>query len=357
MSDFNIVPLDPNNHDMVESWIECSQVTDTVDYPFMPPISAFGLRAMVYTPDSQSWTQRYVALDNSRVVGMVATSQDLLNNTDKAFLGLRVHPDYRRQGIGTRLYRVAEDSLRKAGIATILGGYGDNFRGLPQDDELPDTEDVAIDPEHGKPGREFARLQGFKVGTQLLRRICDLKSVDHEHFDALSRELASAQGDYDLVTYAQYVNDEDVADYCRLRARTVADAPNGDMEFDGMEYSVEQWRTHEKHAVDSGNLRLGVYALHRDTTVVAGLSEIDVRPGQEYIAHQSDTVVDPDHRGNKLGLSLKIAIMRHLLQWRPQVRYINTYNNHENRHMVAVNDQIGFQTYCTDMAVQKSLTA
>lgn len=358
MNDVVIVPLDPYNPDQVQSWITSSQETDATDYPYVPPISSIAMRSRIHSPDSQSWLQRFVALDNSsQVVGTVTTQQDLLNNTDKAFLKTRVHPDYRRRGIGTRLYRVAQDSLRKAGISTVISGYGDEFQGFPNyGDQSPDIEEFAIHPDHGKPGREFARQHGFTIGTQNWWRICDLSSLDHEHLGERDRQLEPTQSDYGLTRYSRFINDDDVEQYCRLRALTLADAPSGGLELDGMKYSVDQWRSREKHAVDGGLLCLGVYARHRRTGVVAGLSEIEVHPGHEFIANQLDTVVDPEHRGRKLGLRLKIAIMRYLRLWRPQVRFIQTFNDCDNHAMVAVNDQVGYQNYCTMVAVQKTLT-
>jgi hypothetical protein len=59
-------------------------------------------------------------------------------------------------------------------------------------------------------------------------------------------------------------------------------------------------------------------------------------------AHQGDTIVDPAHRGRRLGLRIKLANLELLVREHPEVRAIDTFNADDNRWMIAVNEAMGF---------------
>ena len=57
---------------------------------------------------------------------------------------------------------------------------------------------------------------------------------------------------------------------------------------------------------------------------------------------QDDTLVLQGHRGNKLGLLIKLANMERLTEQFPDARVIYTWNAPENRYLLTVNQQLGF---------------
>ena len=60
-------------------------------------------------------------------------------------------------------------------------------------------------------------------------------------------------------------------------------------------------------------------------------------------AWQGTTLVDPDHRGRRLGLLVKLENLIRTLDVRPRFAEVDTFNAAENIHMIAINDAIGFQ--------------
>ena len=67
-------------------------------------------------------------------------------------------------------------------------------------------------------------------------------------------------------------------------------------------------------------------------------------------ACQADTAVARSHRGHRLGLLLKIDMMRWLAEAEPQVEVIETWNNVDNDFMINVNEALGYrlsQVYAT----------
>ena len=49
------------------------------------------------------------------------------------------------------------------------------------------------------------------------------------------------------------------------------------------------------------------------------------------------------HRGHRLGLLLKAAMLELLLEREPQLEAIETYNAETNAHMVGINETLGYQ--------------
>ena len=54
-------------------------------------------------------------------------------------------------------------------------------------------------------------------------------------------------------------------------------------------------------------------------------------------AWQYITLVDPDHRGHRLGLLIKIDNLAYAREHRPELRAIDTFNAAANEHMLAIN--------------------
>ena len=62
------------------------------------------------------------------------------------------------------------------------------------------------------------------------------------------------------------------------------------------------------------------------TGELAGLTELSVDPDHPSWGHQELTVVARAHRGHRLGLLLKAAMLELLLEREPQLEAIETYN-------------------------------
>ena len=74
------------------------------------------------------------------------------------------------------------------------------------------------------------------------------------------------------------------------------------------------------------------------------------------LADQHDTTVAPAHRGHRLGLVLKGEMVRWLRDVEPQVEEISTWNAESNAHMIAVNEQLGYEVLGRALSFQTGLT-
>ncbi len=95
--------------------------------------------------------------------------------------------------------------------------------------------------------------------------------------------------------------------------------------------------------------------VHTASGALAGYSEITVSAGVEDAANQGDTIVDPRFRGRRLGTILKIANQRRVRDWRPRIRLVWTGNAEDNRHMIAVNEAVGYRRGALGSLFQKDL--
>ena len=67
------------------------------------------------------------------------------------------------------------------------------------------------------------------------------------------------------------------------------------------------------------------------------------------------TVVEPKHRGHRLGLAIKLANLDLLAKSAPDVRVIVTGNASVNAPMIAVNEMMGFEVASEGNFWQKDL--
>jgi hypothetical protein len=71
------------------------------------------------------------------------------------------------------------------------------------------------------------------------------------------------------------------------------------------------------------------------------------RPGKPWLVEQGDTAVHADHRGHRIGWWLKAVNALRVLDEKPNVRFIETWNDGGNRWMLDINDAMGFRPVAT----------
>ena len=98
-------------------------------------------------------------------------------------------------------------------------------------------------------------------------------------------------------------------------------------------------------------------ALHRPTGAVVALSELTrERSNPQGLVGQSDTIVLPEHRGHRLGMLTKAANLIQVREAAPDAEAILTWNAEENRHMLDVNEALGFYPFLVEGAFQRLLS-
>ncbi|MFC9975369.1 GNAT family N-acetyltransferase [Spirillospora sp. NPDC127200] len=227
-----------------------------------------------------------------------------------AEIDIRVRPELRRRGLGRGLLRVAAAGLRADGRSSVI------------------AQVLA-----GTPAVPFLESHGFRCVLTLRGLLLDLADVPPARVAAL---LAAGPAGYDLVRWRGVVPDEHAEALARAK-----DAMADLAEYEGAPWDAHRVREMAEMVAKRGD-DLYTIAAVRDGGI-AGFTEIVVPAEGGERAAQYDTAVVPEHRGRRLGIWVKAAMLEWLRAERPEVREIETDNAGDNAHMLAVNEELGFR--------------
>jgi GNAT superfamily N-acetyltransferase len=264
-----------------------------------------------------SRVHRHVALLDGEPAGTVTLDLPTRDNLSVANLDVIVHPALRRRGLGRWLldWGIAEaQRLDRSRIWLQVPGPLDGTA----------------------PGERLMREIGAKPALDECRRLLDL------HSTALLDPSPVAAG-YRMEQWVDRTPDELVDDVAYLNGRMSTDAPLGDMTMEPEVWDADRVREKEALGRATNRLHLLTAAVHEATGDVAGLTAISVSRSRPVVGYQWETIVDPAHRGHRLGLALKTWNHHQLADRSPGTRYVNTWNADSNSFMVSVNELCGFR--------------
>ncbi|WFF07433.1 hypothetical protein O7622_02190 [Micromonospora sp. WMMD1076] len=99
-----------------------------------------------------------------------------------------------------------------------------------------------------------------------------------------------------------------------------------------------------ERALDArGVRRYNTGAVHEATGRLVGWTQLSLDASSTGHAWQQITIVDPGHRGHRLGLLGKTGNLVYALANEPALRAVDTWNAAVNRHMIEINEQLGFR--------------
>ncbi|MGA2827283.1 MAG: GNAT family N-acetyltransferase [Streptosporangiaceae bacterium] len=289
-----------------------------VDDPGFPPKSPRVFRGYL----AQGWTaephEAWLASVAGDAVGGYILELPDRENRDRAAVTAMVPPGRRRAGLGTGLLRHAAARARDAGRSTLTGFTRD-----------------------GSAGDGFARAAGAVADLAEIVRKLDVGEIPSGLLAELRASTKAAAAGYTLVNWAGHYPDAYLDQVARLN-EAMGDAPRGPGE------EVQSWdavrvRAADDRAVAQGLRHYSVAACDEVSGELAGLTELAVDQADPEWGHQEMTVVARAHRGHRLGLLLKVAMLELLAEREPQLKWIITGNAASNAHMIAVNDALGYR--------------
>ncbi|HEY0904412.1 MAG TPA: GNAT family N-acetyltransferase [Marmoricola sp.] len=311
----------------VAAFASLTRVVDAVDCPWEPMRTTY--RQVMYM--RHSWEGEpgrwFVAFEDGEPVGTAVLDTSEYDNHDLAWFTLRVAPAYRRRGLGSAMLCELEQRAAEMGRSLL-----------------------------GMEGWDAAATQGFAASTGYA-----LKSVEVRRVQTLAGapdvstvlgEVVASAGDYELLRIDGRTPEDLMPAVVALSA-AINDAPIDELEYEDEVYSPDRVRAYESAQIESGFRFRRLLARHKRSGEVAGHTVVVVDEEQPTVAEQHDTSVVRAHRGHRLGLVLKAGMMLWLAEEEPQLSRVYTNNAESNRHMIDVNDRLGYRPVGRILQFQK----
>ena len=313
-----IVRGDAADRATTQACFEVVRAADEADDPLGPPWSLRRLRARLEHSVEPFELWVYGDEAGGALHGWYYLTLPDRENLDRAYLHLNVRPASRRRGIGTALLRHAAE--RAAGSGRSVLGSG----------TLQDS-----------PGAAFAARAGATPGVVEARRVQVLSKIPAGRVTFLREQAAQAAAGYTLMSWAGRIPDEYLARYAEAE-NAMADAPHDAGEQPWV-WDADRVREHLDIRERQGRHVYTLVALHDASGEIAAVTAVDIDRDIQGWGYQLLTAVTRKHRGHRLGMLVKTAMLDWLAEAEPSLERILTGNAAVNQYMIAINEELGYE--------------
>jgi GNAT superfamily N-acetyltransferase len=325
--------VDPHDEAALRAWWEVGHAA-TRERPGRPFPAWEVSRTALPAANPEQDTTLLGAFDGDVMVGSALVLVPLQENLHTCGFDLYVVPPRRREGVGTGLLDDVEARAAALGRTTLLcEGY--------------------VPPGETGPAEQFAAARGYVVASREGFKELALSEYAARR-TSLAADVGSHADDYRFVTFDTVCPEEHLASFGRLLGMLISEIPLGDLDLQDSEWSPERIRAAERRFVEIGRHVLIALTIGPDGSV-AGSSDVRVNEADPSHGQVGVTLVDPAHRGHRLGLALKLATHDLLRETYPGCTSVDTCNAEVNTHMNAVNEALGYRGIETLLELQKVL--
>ncbi|WAB83804.1 GNAT family N-acetyltransferase [Microcella daejeonensis] len=271
---------------------------------------------------------------------------------DTVWLFMEVLPEARGHGVGAALGRRMEEMARAEGKTRAIA-YAPSWKqgGI----RIPSPTGFGSVPA-GTP--EVRLLQSFGYTLEQVERGSRLPlPLEPGRLEAVRDEARrrAPEAEYRVHSWIDATPVEWREDIAHLLTRMSTDAPTAGLEEPEDVWTVERLVEDERFEQDSPRTSLTAAVEHVASGRLVGFTELTAPAERDRPASQEDTLVLREHRGHRLGTLLKAENLLFLERVRPGHPAVITYNAEENRHMLDVNEALGFVPFAYEGAWRKTL--
>jgi len=274
---------------------------------------------------------RWLLRVDGEIAAVAVAFISLDQNLDNAFARIHVRPELRRQGLARRLAQPVLEFLALDGRKRL--------------------STYIIE---GKPEGELLERLGLKSAYREKRSRLVVAEVDMDLMTSWIKRASERASEYELLYLEMPFPDDVIDKYCELQFQ-MNTAPQEDFEQDDEMITPKIWRDLEEKMTLSRHELHTCVAIHKPTGDFVASTTLNTDKLQPDQAWQWETVVHPDHRNKGLGRWLKAANMVKVLEARPLVDRIDTWNAGSNQPMLNINIEMGFKQILVTDAWQGDL--
>lgn len=279
-----------------------------------------------------SWRRhdRWIVRDGGGAIAAVAvlTSAFTESNRHHADLDTYVRADHRGRGVARALLLAASDRALAEG-RTLLNVGG------------PD----------GSTSSSFCDHLGAVRGSIERKSRIVLADLDRPMLEGWVAKATERAVGYSLLAWDGPVPEECLEKFVQL-TMVMNTAPRDDLDVEDWIHTPERHRENEARAAEKGLRWWTLVVRHDDSDGLVGYTELEFPPAHPEVAWQEATAVDPRHRDRGIGRWLKATNALRLLDEKPEVRCVDTWNAFSNGPMLGINIAMGFEVVNTFGAYQ-----
>lgn len=328
----DVVPFGDTDEPAIRQAYEISRASELHEAPDIPPHSAHTFISGIAQPSPGYAFERAIGYLDGQPAGYLAQEFPQLDNLDNVTIDLAVTPSLRRRGVGRALYSHGVQRARALGRTRLV------------------AETV-----QGPASDAFATAMGASPALPETRSRLDLTAVDQDRLDAMLAEAWTHADGYRFVKWDGVPPDEFIDDVAALDSRFFSDAPLGELDWEPEKVDAERVRGAEQRRLDRGFGRYHGGVEHVGSGRLVAWTTLAGPDDTPTHLWQNITIVDPAHRGHRLGMVVKLENLRHARAHRPELTAVDTANASSNEHMLAINVAMGFRAVDSWMSWQQTV--
>jgi len=283
--------------------------------------------------------QLFAARVDGRIVARATFQTRASAADDVAWVVVQVHPQFRHRGIGTALadhLEILATEQQCTNIVVYTASRAAEGRRL----ESP-TGFGSVPAANSEVRFLLGRGYQLEQVERVSRRALPVSSATIDRY--VDESAGRAGADYRVHQWTGRTPDRWLYYMALLFTRMSTDAPSAGLGTPEDIWTRQRLIDYEDRVEAGPKTYLVSVVEHLPTACLAGMTELGVPAELDRPVFQNDTIVLEEHRGRRLGMLLKVANIRNLQSTAPGHPSIITINAEENRHMLVMNEAVGFE--------------